>query len=339
LADEFDCEIETAAESLAELANAGFIALEEGNPPSTEPHYQPTLPGRFAAEVLRRRRRMRRPALINQQKHKLEDLILAIAFFPHAFNARPPSGMLPRDSKVHGHWLQAYLVKWKSDDICMACNALVDDGLLKGKVGIANGLLFGGIELTQRGKRRYLETVRQQFGLAEHECILDPPPSTIKVFLAWQSEKTAARNTLWEVVPEVIKELNTNAGLLRPLEYVMAKEPGEGAIRLDVALQEKIRLADYFIGDLTPVYAYNGRLRVNENVLVETGFALASKPPNKIILVEMTGLEVPGDGSINPQRAFDISNVHRLTFPDKKVARKKLLEELEAMLKTEGWIG
>lgn len=339
LGDELVCATETAAEYLEELAHPGFIARAKGKFPTDEPHYQPTLSGCFAAEVLRRRRRMRQPALINQQSYKLEDLILAIAFVPRSFNDNLPGGALGMENKVPAHWLQIYLGERKIDDICAVINELADARFLVGTVRIADGVLVGKVELSPRGYRRYVETVRQQFGLAANECILDPPPNTLKVFFAWQSEMKKARNVLWELVPEVIKDLNSNAGLLRQIELVIAKEPGEGAIRLDATIQEKIRLSDYFIGDLTPVYAYHDRLRVNENVLVETGFALASKPPNKIILMEMTGIDVPGDNSKNPQLAFDIKTIHRLTFPDKKEARKRLLGELVAMLKTDGWIG
>jgi len=338
LADQLECTTEAAAEYLKELSQAGFLVVSKRNFASPELHFEATHTGQFAAEFLRRKLRTRQPALINQRSHKLEDLILAIAFVPHAFNARLSGGMLGMDGKVPAHWIQIYLGEWNAEDICATCSRLAEARIINGAVQCSNGMLIGKVELTPRGHKRYSEVVRQRLGLTYDECILDPPPSTLKVFLAWQSEVTQARNALWEAVPAVIEDLNSTATLLRKLELVRAKDPGEGAIRLDVALQEKIRLADFFIGDLTPVYAYRGRLRVNENVLVETGFALASKLPNRIVLMEMAGLTVPGDGSANPQPAFDIGHVHRLRFSGKKEARSKLRDELEAMLKADGWI-
>ena len=119
---------------------------------------------------------------------------------------------------------------------------------------------------------------------------------------------------------------------------MQASEPGEGALRIDASLQEKIRSADYFVGDLTPVYAYKNRLRVNENVLIETGFALAGKDEGRIILLALNDPVIDGDGSTNPQPAFDIGHVRRLGFRDKQDAHRKLSTELQTMLVRDGWI-
>jgi len=136
---------------------------------------------------------------------------------------------------------------------------------------------------------------------------------------------------------DVVAALNGQSSLTLPLRVVQATEAGEGAIRIDVALQEKIARADFFVGDLTPVYAYGERLRVNENVLVEVGYALASKEPNQIVLVAMKRDDVPGDAT-KAKPTFDIAHVRRHDFVGKDDLRRRLRTELEAALRARGWL-
>ena len=86
------------------------------------------------------------------------------------------------------------------------------------------------------------------------------------------------------------------------------------AIRIDVEIQNKIRRAEFFVGDFTAVYQYEGRLRVNENFLVEVGYALASKEPSQVLLLALKRDDVPGPDATVVNRAFDIAHVHRLEF-------------------------
>jgi hypothetical protein len=170
-----------------------------------------------------------------------------------------------------------------------------------------------------------------------HHVLDAPVTAPLVVFDAWQSECAAAHEIIEAVLPEVIEALNSTAGLVRPLEIIRAAAAGDGAIRIDATLQERIRHADFFIGDLTPVYAYNNRLRVNENVLVEVGFALASKDANQIILLALHRDDVPGDGK-NAQRSFDIDHVRRHEFKTKDQLQHTLKIEVEAALRARGWL-
>lgn len=77
---------------------------------------------------------------------------------------------------------------------------------------------------------------------------------------------------------------------------------------------------------------------MNENVLVEMGFALGTKEPNQIVLLAMRRAVVPGDTESNPQRAFDIAHVRRHEFTDEKDLRGRLRVELEAALRARGWL-
>src|SRR5690606_21905604 len=121
------------------------------------------------------------------------------------------------------------------------------------------------VDLTRKGVRYYEDKVREKFGLGPADSILDEPGQSLEIFFAWQSENKPARNKLFEAVPKVVERINNENNLLRELTLIQATGAGAGALRIDVAIEERIKNATYFVGDLTPVYAYHNRLRVNEN--------------------------------------------------------------------------
>jgi hypothetical protein len=216
------------------------------------------------------------------------------------------------------------------------CAGLVADDVLVNGSKYRVGGNEDAFDITAKGRKDYESRVSRALRLGAGESILDQVVGDrVQVFDAWQSECKRARNIIGAVLPKVIDEINKLEGLVRSIEIVQATAAGEGAIRIDAALQDKIRRAHFFVGDLTPVYAYDQRLRVNENVLVETGFALASKEPSEIILLSMVYDDVPGD-ALHAKPTFDIAHVRRLEFRTKDELGRKLRIELEAALRARG---
>jgi hypothetical protein len=302
--------------------------------------YTPTPIGWAASEQLRRDKRMRHIALLCQRQHDLADLILALVMSAHIENNRIKGGFWAADTKRAVAELAVYLCEYAPDQIAASCVELVGYNFLIKTTKHRTRGDIEGFDITARGQREYETKVVPRLHLANGESILDPSTRhKLSVFDAWQSECKPSRNMIEAVLPDVLEAINGLGGLQNPLEIVQATAPGEGAIRIDVALQEKIRNADLFIGDLTPVYAYGDRLRVNENVLVEVGFALASKEPSQIILLALRRdrVDVPGDGK-NAKPTFDIAHVRRIEFGDKEELRRKLRVELEAVLRARGWL-
>jgi hypothetical protein len=232
--------------------------------------------------------------------------------------------------------LELYLSEYSAETVDTASLMLVDEGLLKRTTKYGSDQ--EAFEATGRARQAYNAGIAARLKIADGESILDiQKRSSIDVFFAWQSEYKPSRNAIDSALKKVVDEVNRLGGLSYPLRIVQATEPGEGAIRIDVALQAKIGKADFFVGDLTPVYAYGERLRVNENVLVEVGFALASKEPSEIVLVAMKRDEVPGDAA-NAKPTFDIAHVRRHEFRTKDELRSRLKTELQAVLKARGWL-
>jgi hypothetical protein len=297
--------------------------------------YQAQRKGWEVRERLLAEKGMRHQALVRQREHALPDLVLALVVSPHVWNARMTGGFLGAETKVTSIELEVYLFAYTTEELRAGTNALVDRGMLTRTTRY--GSSDEAFEITGRGRQEYRAGVSHRLRLADDESILDVVTRAyVEVFDAWQSECKASRNMIEAVLPEVVDALNATAGLVYPLKIVQATAPGDGAIRIDVALQEKIARADFFVGDLTPVYAYGDRLRVNENVLVEVGFALASKDPNQVILLAMKRDDVPGDAT-NAKPTFDIAHVRRHEFKNKDELRRKLRTELEASLRARGW--
>lgn len=290
-------------------------------------------------ERLLRERGLRHPALIRQREQNPRDLVVALVVSGHTENDRLTGAFLAGDPKKTMDELTIYLADFTETEIEQTCSALVSDGLFsKGRKYDPQGDK-DGYDITGRGRVEYKKQVAPRLRLADGESILDPAVGDyIEVFDAWQSEYTRSRNVIWEVLPEVVAAINQMSGLVRPLRVIQATAPGDGAIRIDVAVQERIRKAEFFVGDVTPVYANGNRLLMNENVLVEVGFALGTKEANQIMLLAMRRTDVPGDTVSNPQRAFDIAHVRRHEFTEKKDLRGRLRIELEAALRVRGWL-
>lgn len=73
-------------------------------------------------------------------------------------------------------------------------------------------------------------------------------------------------------------------------------------------------------------------------MLIETGYALASKDPSCIVLLDMKNASVEGEGVASARRAFDIDHVRRTPFSGVRDAEAVLVSELAAMLRRDGWV-
>jgi DNA-binding MarR family transcriptional regulator len=325
------CDADQASACLVELERNGLVEHVDAQAPT----YRATPAGSLASERTWRERKRRRKPLLAQLSYPLNDLIVAIIYEPHAFNRRLPGGVwgtVPIFPLVD---LIFFLRDWPEESVRSACSELEKAGMLKSSRDQEQREY---VELTPKALRYYTREIRAHFGLPTTECLLDAAPAGLRVFFAWQSEVDASRSILTDAIPKVIGDLNRAGTLIQEMTLVHASEPGQGALRIDSSLQERIRSADYFIADLTAVHVSKGRLRVNDNVLIETGFALASKPEDRVILMALRDPPIDGDGSANPQMAFDIAHVRRLGFLDAQDAEHQLSTELRIMLSRDGWL-
>lgn len=280
-------------------------------------------------ERLLRARGLRHPALTSPRDFDLRDLIIAVIKAGHIFNGRIRSaGFLAGSTSCSLQHLTLYISEYDGAEIEKVCDELVDQRMLVRREGT--------FDLGVLGHKIYDGEVRERLHLGQDEAILDYVlKKSIAVFYAWQSEYNRSRSAIGDVLPDVVADLSKLPGIVRPLEIVMATDAGDGAVRIDQQLLERVKKAEFFVGDMTPVFAYERRLRANDNVLVEVGYALASKPPDQIILLAMKRDDLT-EG--NPQVAFDVATVRRHEFDSKDGLRKRLRTELETVLRKRGWL-
>ena len=331
VADQESVSLGEAQKCLAEFAAAGLLA-EEKVLRATEPHYKPTVQGWRARERLLRDHGLRHFALANQKDCDPRDLVIALIMAEQIFNERTPGGVFVGTTERTAEHLTVYLGDYADTEIAAVCDELVQRRLLRRQVRASTA----AFDLDTLGRKAYLERIGGALHIAAGETILDPVlKKSISVFYAWQSEFKRSRNMIGEVLPAVLDELNKLDDIVRPLERTMATDAGDGAVRIDQQLLDRVKGAEFFVGDTTPVSREGHRLRVNDNVLVETGYALASKAPDQIILLSMKRDDF-AEG--NPQVAFDIAMVRRHEFDSKDSLRRRLLTELMAVLRKRGWL-
>src|SRR5688572_21346019 len=130
----------------------------------------------------------------------------------------------------------------------------------------------------------------------------------MRIFYCWQSDRPRERNLIEDALERAVR--NVVAGDELKLEPVVDRDTRglPGAPEISQSIFEKIRDAGAVVADLTITHADTERRYCNSNVLVETGYALASIGADRVILVMNTA---HGDPSDLP---FDLRGRRVLTY-------------------------
>lgn len=334
LQDQLDATREEIVAALQHLEETGCVTAMSGKPEETQ--FETTPMGWSRREDLLRGRGLRHPALIDET-FPLGDLVLALLMVGHVENQRNP-GLLGMAPELALDELILFLRPRDPAVVESACTALDSGGFLRKATKLRQTRPeqlqhIEAFRITERGRRRYAQDIAPTLQLAVNQHIHDPViDRTIRVFLSWQSEFPASRNLIKDTLKKVIKAANASKPV-RPLELVQATALGDGAVRIDVQLMTLIKGAHLVVADVTPVAADNGRRRVNDNVLIEVGYALASKDPGQVLLLAMRRDDL-AKGNV----AFDIANVQRIELAPDGKKDGRVQAEIEAMLRRKGWL-
>lgn len=100
-------------------------------------------------------------------------------------------------------------------------------------------------------------------------------PAPFRVFYSWQSDLPNNRNRgfIKDALEKAAKGFKEKTGVEMIVDE--ATSDTTGAVRIDDKIFEKIRAADYFVADLTPVDQSSKRMLPNPNVCIELGYAVA----------------------------------------------------------------
>ena len=117
----------------------------------------------------------------------------------------------------------------------------------------------------------------------------------MKVFWSWQSDLPGkiSRHFVRHALDQAIAELNATLAVEEPLresdvslDHDRKGTPGSPA--LAELIFEKIRSADVFVADVTPVgqtIANPAKKLINANVAIELGFAIGAHSDRKLLMV------------------------------------------------------
>lgn len=148
------------------------------------------------------------------------------------------------------------------------------------------------------------------------------------IFLSHQSEYNASSEALSNALTETIANFNLRSRL--PLSLEISRRPPGEPMRLSSTQMRKIRKSLVFIADGTAIAKIEREetpLSIpSPQVCVEIGYALTSKRPEQILLLQMERSDLAG------QFPFDLPNYQQLLFQKPEELKKTLPSVLEGLL-------
>jgi hypothetical protein len=185
------------------------------------------------------------------------------------------------------------------------------------------------VEFYIEGSGNYLianiDLVSQEIYFTKQETLLGLEPI---IYLSPQQEYPQANEALQTVLESTIEQLNERSRL--PLILEVAPRSNEYPVRLSSSQFRKIRKSLLFIADGTPIASVvsqdAAQLLLNSNVCVEIGYALESKEPGQILLIQQQRLDLAG------QLPFDFSQYKQLSYKTASELTKTLPKLMTALL-------
>lgn len=323
-------------ETLERLATEGLVEKSEGGGDIPGPFYRILRPGLIAREHVFHSRGWRTQCLLRQLSYPVDDLVLALVMFPQIANTRIVGPYMRTSEEVSSNELTLYLLERDPAEVTGAAENLAARGLLIARTDNGERLYV----VTSSGEREYAKRIRASLGLKEGETVLDEVRAdAFRIFYAWQSDYGPSRRHLGEALERIVAQANAAWKSVVPIIVELATDPGDGAVRIDAVLMEKIARAELVVADITPVATYENRLVPNPNILIEVGYALAGKGAEQLILVEHTAKTDAWLADYPRARfPFDIDHVHRVAYDSPSSLRKRLEKEIRTVLERRGYV-
>ncbi len=221
-------------------------------------------------------------------------------------------------------------------DLRLNRNSLLKSGLradfLDDSQEVQNSLWFSRylegerIEFYIEGSGGYvianIDLISQEVYFTKQEMAAIHSPT---IFFSYQREYEAAWDALVPALSDVVDSLNEKSRY--PLSLELSPRPADEPMRFSSSQLRNIRKSLLFIADCTAVACLPGdkteQLLFNSNVCVEIGYALETKDPGQILLVQMERPDLKG------KLPFDLPVPQQLKF---KTSSE--LTQLEPLMET-----
>jgi hypothetical protein len=324
------------AEALEQLAADGLVEGSEPGGDIADPLYRVLPLGLAARERVFHSRGWRKQCLLRQREYPVDDLVVALVISPRIENARITGAYRGRSEEVSTAELTTYLFLRDPTEVAQAAEDLAARGLLIARRERGESFYVA----TSSGEREYAKRIRASLGLKEGEAVLDEVhKDALRIFYAWQSDHGPSRRHLEEALRRIVTDANATWSPVASIVVELATDPGDGAVRIDTLLMEKIARADVVVADITPVATYENRLVPNPNILIEVGYALAGKEAEQVVLVEHS-VKTNEWLAANPgaRLPFDIDHVRRIAYGAPSQLRQRLETEIRTVLGRRGYV-
>ncbi|MBR2587211.1 nucleotide-binding protein [Candidatus Saccharibacteria bacterium] len=143
------------------------------------------------------------------------------------------------------------------------------------------------------------------------------------IFYSWQSENKDSREYVEKSINDAIEYMNERSNQQITARIDRDTKGKLGSPNIPKTIEEKINKCDIFIADLSVIHEVNGKKQINQNVMYETGYAIAKLGDNYCILLHNSDSCEPKD------LPFDIAQRRLLIYSKNSANLKtKLLEVL-----------
>jgi hypothetical protein len=185
------------------------------------------------------------------------------------------------------------------------------------------------VEFYIEGSGNYLianiDLVSQEIYFTKQETLLGLEPF---IYLSPQREYPQANEALQTALESAIEQLNERSRYTLTLE--VAPRGNDTPVRLSSSQLRKIRKSLLYIADGTAIASVgiqdSAKLLLNSNVCVEIGYALETKDPGQILLIQQQRPDLDG------QLPFDFSQYKQLSYKTASELNKSLPKLITALL-------
>ncbi|GAB4237149.1 MAG: hypothetical protein Kow0049_22690 [Stanieria sp.] len=185
------------------------------------------------------------------------------------------------------------------------------------------------VEFYIEGSGNYLianiDLVSQEIYFTKQETLLGLEPV---IYLSPQREYPQANQALQTALELTIEQINERSRYTLTLE--VAPRSKDDPVRLSSSQLRKIRKSLLYIADGTAITSVgsqdSAQLLLNSNVCVEIGYALESKDPGQILLIQQQRPDLDG------QLPFDFSQYKQLSYQTASELNKSLPKLITALL-------
>ncbi len=236
--------------------------------------------------------------------------------------------------------LAAGQIQTKSPDLLLSRTGLLKTGMradllndldaIKGSPWFRRYLEGEMVEFYIEGSGAYsisnLDLISREMYFTKRNTLTHRDPSIV---LCGQGHYPGSTQAIGQALTQLVEAINRKPGLVMPIRLEQAAEAQESHYTIDAALLRKLKQSLIVIADVTPVAGLEPGSRgcPSPEVCLAVGYALQSKRPEEILLIQVQRPEYSG------RFPFDIDSSSYLLVKDPQDAKALQTQLTDPILK------